>query len=187
MHAESLQASRWLRRFYFVRAAFSITWILAAIMAAGHAWAVALLVVLYPAWDALANFRDAKRNGGLRANRSQALNVIISSIMTAALAAALTRDWHTVLAVFGLWAILSGGLQLFTATRRWRRYGAQTVMFLSGAQSSLVGCFMISKALAAAAPSVADLIPYVGFGATYFLISAIWLSFTSLRPTSLAE
>ena len=45
--------------------------------------------------------------------------------------------------IFGAWAILSGLLQLGTAVRRWKRFGAQWAMVLSGGQSALAGGFFI--------------------------------------------
>jgi len=181
MPIEPSQQSAWLRSYYFARAAFSIAWVCAAILAAGHSGIVALLLVIYPAWDAVANLVDARANGGLAANRSQALNVIASSIVTVVVIIAAMRDTYAVLSVFGVWAILSGLLQLYTGARRWRAYGAQWVMILSGAQSALAGGFMIHQSLGETPPSILDIAPYASFGAFYFLVSAIWLTVSAHR------
>src|SRR5690349_2889799 len=115
----------WLKRYYFLRAAFSITWIVAVLaIARSSAAASAVLLVAYPAWDAIANFIDSRRSGGMAANRTQSLNVLVSIVVALALAAA-WPDMHGVLRVFGTWAILSGLLQLGTAVRRWKTHGAQ--------------------------------------------------------------
>ncbi|MGO8658511.1 DUF308 domain-containing protein, partial [Rhizobium ruizarguesonis] len=66
------------------------------------------LLILYPAWDAAANLIDAARSGGLANNRSQAINVAVSAVTTAAVIVALTMSMNWVLGVFGLWAIFSG-------------------------------------------------------------------------------
>jgi uncharacterized membrane protein HdeD (DUF308 family) len=171
----------WLTRYYFVRAAFSILWLAAAVTLGRHsAPASAALLVAYPAWDALANYIDSRRSGGLASNRTQLLNVIVSLIVAVALGLALP-DMHLVLRVFGAWAILSGLLQLGTGLRRWKAYGAQWAMILSGAQSALAGGFFIYQATLPATPSIATVAGYAGFGAFYFLVSALSLSFTAWR------
>jgi hypothetical protein len=48
-------------------------------------------------------------------------------------------------------------------------------MILSGAQSALAGGYMISRSIGTVAPTILDVAPYAGFGAFYFLLSAIWL------------
>lgn len=173
----------WLQSYYFARAAFSIAWVAAAVYSAGQAPLATILLVIYPAWDAIANYFDARANGGLAVNRSQMLNVAASSFMTLVVIVAIMKDNYAVLAVYGIWAILSGLLQLYTGVRRWRTYGAQWIMILSGAQSTLAGAFMIIKSLGAMPPSIVDIAPYAGFGAFYFLLSAIWLTVASYRIT----
>jgi uncharacterized membrane protein HdeD (DUF308 family) len=88
---------------------------------------------------------------------------------------------HRVLAVFGAWAILSGLLQLGAGLKRWKRFGAQWAMVLSGAQSALAGAFFIFQAGLPAMPSIATVTGYAGFGAFYFLVSALWLSVGAAR------
>jgi len=101
------------------------------------------------------------------------LNVIVSAIVTLAVAVAATRDFHVVIAIIGIWAGLAGILQLTTAVRRWRTSGAQWPMILSGGQSALAGAVFVKKATdATASLSVADVAPYAAFGAFYFAISA---------------
>lgn len=169
-------ASRWLISYYFTRAGVSIAWVTAAFtFGRGMPPIAAALLIAYPAWDAIANLVDAQRSGGLKANRSQALNVAVSTVTTIAVAIALGQSLHAVLAVFGAWAILSGLFQLATGVRRWNT-GAQWAMVLSGAQSALAGGFFIKQATGAATPGITDIAPYAAFGAFYFLISAIWLS-----------
>jgi uncharacterized membrane protein HdeD (DUF308 family) len=166
----------WLKRYYFVRAFFSMAWVLAVLAVAQRSSsASAVLLVCYPVWDGLANFVDGRRSGGLMANRSQLLNGVVSLAVAAALAFALP-DMHQVLGIFGAWAILAGLLQLGAALRRWKTYGAQWAMVLSGAQSALAGAFFIFQARMPATPTVAGLAGYAGFGAFYFLVSALWLT-----------
>ncbi|MGV2101037.1 DUF308 domain-containing protein [Rhizobium sp. 21-4511-3d] len=186
MQVQSSAQSSWLRSYYYARAAFSVVWVGAAILAAGQPAIAALLLVIYPAWDALANLIDARANGGLVANRSQSLNIATSTIMTIVVIVAVMKDSYAVLAVFGVWAILSGLLQLYTGVRRWRSYGAQWAMILSGAQSALAGGFMIGKSLGSMPPSILDIAPYAAFGAFYFLVSAIWLTVSAYRQKASA-
>ena len=171
---------RWLKTYYFTRAGFSIAWVVAALKVAPHSSEASILLVAYPLWDALANLMDARRSGGLAANRTQAINVVTSLAAAAAIAAGL-GDMHRVLAVFGTWAILSGLLQLTTGLRRWRAFGAQWAMVLSGAQSALAGGVFIYQSGATAEPSVATIAGYAGFGAFYFLLSGLTLAVRGMR------
>ncbi|GAA3110268.1 membrane protein [Rhizobium viscosum] len=184
MQNQSSPQSSWLRSYYFVRALFSIGWIIAAILSGGHSALASVLLVIYPAWDAAANLVDARSNGGLKANPAQTFNVAVSTITTLAVIIAVMSSTYAVLAVFGFWAIFSGLLQLSAAVRRWRIYGAQWVMILSGAQSTLAGGFMISRAYGTAAPGILDIAPYAGFGAFYFLLSAVWMTVSAYRKAS---
>ncbi|WP_434710333.1 DUF308 domain-containing protein [Rhizobium sp. YTUHZ045] len=181
MQSFSSSQSNWLPSYYFTRAAFSVSWIATAILLGRQSGPAAFLLVTYPLWDALANLVDARVNGGLKANPSQALNVVVSTIMTLTVIIAVSSSTYAVLAAFGVWAIFSGLLQLYTGVRRWRLYGAQWVMILSGAQSALAGGFMISQSLGTTAPTILDIVPYAAFGAFYFLLSAIWLVVASYR------
>lgn len=180
-HANAATQEAWLKPYYYARAAFSISWIgLAAAFGTGFPAVAAALLVLYPAWDALANLADGQRSGGILSNRPQAINVLVSLAVTAAIAAAFP-DMHRVLAVFGAWAILTGLLQLAAAVRRRKTSGAQWAMILSGAQSALAGAVFIYQAGGRAEPSIATVVGYAGFGAFYFLVSAIALGIRHRR------
>ncbi len=171
----------WLTKYYFTRAAFSFAWLAAAVSVAAHSSSLAaILLVCYPLWDALANLVDAKRSGGLAANRPQAFNVLVSVAIAVGICVALPNMNH-VLGVFGFWAILSGVLQLGAGLRRRRQYGAQWAMMLSGAQSALAGAVFVYQAQSPVVPSIATVAGYAGFGAFYFLVSAISLSITAKR------
>ncbi|MDH6258745.1 DUF308 domain-containing protein [Bradyrhizobium sp. BR13661] len=179
---------QWLKQYYFIRAAFSVAWVVAAFSVAPSSPAIAgALLVLYPAWDAAANFVDALRSGGLAQNRTQALNVFVSLATMIAVIAALQTSMNWVLGVFGAWAILAGLLQLGTAIRRWKSFGAQWAMVLSGAQSALAGGFFIFQATTPAVPSIADVAGYAGVGAIYFLVSAVWLTVSDWRQHRRAQ
>lgn len=176
--------TRWLTSYYFVRAGVAAAWVAAAFtVGRGMPPVAAALLIAYPAWDAAANLVDARRNGGLARNPSQAVNAAVSVLTAAAAAVAVGRGPHAVIAVFGAWAILSGLLQLVTGVRRWST-GAQWAMVLSGAQSALAGVHFLVKANGAAAPGIVDVAPYAAFGAFYFLVSAVWLKVAQARRAS---
>jgi len=173
----SVSPSHWLKRYYGVRALVSALWVaLALTLGKGQPLFGIALLIVYPAWDSLANYADARRNGGLRANPTQALNAVVSATVALAviiaIAIAAGRDLHAAIGVIGVWATLSGILQLSTGIRRWRDAGAQWPQILSGAQSALAGVHFLVKALdPSTALGVADVAPYAAFGALYFALS----------------
>lgn len=172
----------WLKTYYYLRFAVSAVWVaLAFTIARSVPQLAAVMLVAYPAWDALANCLDAGRSGGFARNKSQVLNFVVSLTTAVAVAAAIPHGMHAVLQIFGIWAVLSGLFQLITGVRRWTSYGAQWAMILSGAQSGLAGAHMLSKAAGPALVGIADIAPYATFGAFYFLISAVSLTVSGRR------
>ena len=175
----------WLKSYYYLRFAVSAAWVLAAFTVAKAVPPLAaIMLVAYPLWDALANYVDAQRSGGLGRNRSQLLNFVVSIITAIAVAIALGHSMNAVLAVYGVWAALSGAFQLVTALRRWKTNGAQWAMILSGAQSALAGLFFVKMAGGAEAIGITNVAPYAAFGAFYFLVSAVWLSVSDIARKS---
>jgi uncharacterized membrane protein HdeD (DUF308 family) len=171
-----------LSRYYLVRAIVAAVWVVAAVtIGRSSATAAALLLVSYPAWDALANWFDARGSGGLRTNPTQAFNIAVSLVAAIAVAVALQLSMNVVLAVFGIWATAAGLAQLITGVRRWRTFGAQWAMILSGVQSMLAGVFFVTQAGLAKIPTIVDVAPYAAFGAFYFLVSAVLLMFANRR------
>ena len=114
-------------------------------------------------------------------NPTQALNAVISGVTALAVAIALGISLNAMLGVYGVWAALSGLLQLSTGIRRWKSYGAQWAMILSGAQSALAGAFFLKQASLAESPGISDIAPYAAFGAFYFLVSGLWLAVSNAR------
>ena len=171
----------WLTSYSFLRAGVSAAWIAAAILVGRQSPEVAAgLLVAYPAWDALANLIDAQQSGGLRANFSQSLNLIVSLITAGAVVYALTLGMKDVLLVFAAWAFFAGLFQLVTGVRRWKS-GGQWVMILSGGQSALVSFVFVQGALKTPPAGIEAVIPYAALGAIYFLISGIWLTVKASR------
>jgi uncharacterized membrane protein HdeD (DUF308 family) len=181
----SRASNTWLKSYYFVRFAVSAAWVaLAFTVAMAMPPLAAIMLVAYPLWDALANFVDAQRTGGLSRNKSQLLNFAISLLTAVAVAIALTYSMNAVLAVYGVWAVLSGLLQLITAVRRWKINGAQWAMILSGGQSALAGIFFVKMAGSVEAIGITNVAPYAAFGAFYFLVSAVWLTVSDMLRKS---
>lgn len=177
-----VQAQAWLRNYYAVRFAVAAVWVAAGFTLARSTPSLATgMLIAYPLWDALANLVDARSNGGLAANRSQAINVAVSTLTGAGVAFAAGIGMNAMLAVFGVWALLAGLLQLATGLRRWKAYGAQWAMVLSGAQSALAGAFFVRLATGPQVDALATVAPYAAFGAFYFLVSALWLTARGAR------
>ncbi|MDX8480363.1 DUF308 domain-containing protein [Mesorhizobium sp. VK24D] len=175
----------WLKYYYYLRFAVSAAWVaVAAAVAKDVPPLAAVMLIAYPAWDALANYVDAQRTGGLSRNKSQLLNFVVSIVATIAVAIALGHSMNAVLAVYGVWAVVSGVFQLLTAVRRWKTNGAQWAMILSGAQSALAGLFFVKMAGGTEAIGIVNVAPYAAFGAFYFLVSAVWLSVSDVLRKS---
>lgn len=174
--------NQWLHSYYYIRAAGSLVWItLAVLIGKNNPATGAVLLVLYPAWDAIANYLDASRSGGLSVNSPQKFNFIVSLLVAAAIIWALSISMNATIKVFGLWAIFSGVLQLSASVRRWKQANGQWAMILSGAQSALAGVFMFKQASSNMALDVTTVVPYAAFGVFYFLISAITLTIKKSR------
>ncbi|RWL39890.1 MAG: DUF308 domain-containing protein [Mesorhizobium sp.] len=185
VESSARSSNAWLKNYYYLRFAVSAAWVLAAFtVAKAVPTLAAVMLVAYPLWDALANYVDAQRSGGLGRNRSQLLNFVVSIVTAVAVAIALGHSMNAVLAVYGVWAAFSGVFQLLTAVRRWKTNGAQWAMILSGAQSALAGLFFVKMAGGTEAIGIANVAPYAAFGAFYFLVSAVWLSVSDMLRKS---
>lgn len=173
-----------LRNFYFLRALAAFAWVaLASLSSSASRLVVGALLVLYPAWDAIANVIDARRSGGWQANPGQKFNALTSMIIAVCMAVVFTlRGNAGGVLVFGVWALLAGLFQLAVGIRR-RKLGGQAFMMISGAQSALAGIVFSSQAFGAT-PGIAQLAPYAAFGGFYFLLSALWLTFRARQALS---
>jgi uncharacterized membrane protein HdeD (DUF308 family) len=168
-----------LRKLYFTRAAFSVIWvILIAIFAASNFTVASILLIIYPAWDVFGTFLDIRANKGPSSKMPQYLNAVISTITTIAVALALQHGVPEALIVFGIWAMLTGLIQLILALRRRKELGGQWPMIISGGQSIIGGSSFI---ILAHDPKmgIASLAGYAAFGAFYYLLSAF-----RLKPSS---
>ena len=172
-----------LRTLYFVRAAFSLVWVsLMLLFAKSSPTLMVALLLLYPAWDVLATFGDIRANRGTGSLLPQYVNIVVGSITTLLVGLALRSGVPAVLIVYGVWAWLTGLIQMLLGLRRRHQLGGQWPMILSGGQSVLAG---VSFVVMAHAPTmgVANLAGYSAFGALYFLLAALRLRKVTLPTT----
>jgi uncharacterized membrane protein HdeD (DUF308 family) len=162
---------------FLIRGLVAIAW--AAAFAAvsdslttGVTVAAGILVVLYPLIDVVASLIDARTQRG-SARQVLLAGAATSAVAAAALAVAATGTVADVLAVFGVWAIVSGAAQFVVALRRRARFGNQWPMLLAGVGS--VG-FGIAYVIASTgtAPQLSMLAIYAAGGGIDFLVQA-WL------------
>ena len=177
-----------LRSLYLIRVAFSLVWV--ALVTATSASlvstdkptvAAAVLLVVYPLWDAVATLAERRMAGATgSADRVGTINMALGLAATAGMIIAVFSTVGTALLVFGVWALLSGAIQLVVAIRRRRTVGAQWPMVISGGLSVLAGASFAAMS-SSATSTLSTLAGYSAFGAFWYLVSAITLSIRSRR------
>jgi len=179
-----------LRSLYLIRVAFSLVWV--ALVTATSATlvstdeptvAAAVLLVVYPLWDAVATLAERRMATAAATgstDRVGTLNMALGLAATAGMIIAVFSTVGTALLVFGVWALLSGAIQLVVAIRRRRIVGAQWPMVISGGLSVLAGASFAAMS-SSATSTLSTLAGYSAFGAFWFLVSAITLSIRSRR------
>ncbi|MER6187660.1 hypothetical protein [Streptomyces sp. NPDC001652] len=185
--ATATTASSGLRSLHLIRVAFSLLWV--ALVFATSASLVstdkptviaAVLLVVYPLWDAIATLIERSLTGTGSTNRVSTTNMVLGLAATAGMIVAVFSTIGAALLVFGVWALLSGAIQLVVAIRRRRTVGAQWPMAISGGQSVLAGA-TIAATSASATSNLSTVAGYSAFGAFWFLVSVIALSIRSRR------
>ena len=181
--ATSVESTRsGLRRLYLIRVAFSVSWVVLVFATcrslksgdAPSAIATALLVA-YPLWDAIATILELRLAGNGRAlDRVRLGNVALSIAATGAMVIAVFSTIKATLLVFGVWALVSGVIQLTLAIRRRRTVGAQWPMMISGGLSILAGIFFTATS-GSASSGLSSLAGYSAFGAFWFLVAVVAL------------
>ena len=183
--AQAVETAKSLRKLYFTRAAFSVTWvILVALLAKKSTELATILLIIYPAWDVVGTFLDIRANrNSLSSKTPQYVNAVISSITTIAVGIALQKGVPEALIVFGTWAIGTGLIQLILGLKRRKFLGGQWPMIISGAQSMIGGSSFI---ILAHDPTkgITSLAGYAAFGAFYYLLTAFRLSKTINQVTA---
>jgi len=173
------ETAKSLRTLYFLRAVFSITWVVLIALFAQSSFGIAsALLIIYPAWDVIGTILDIRAQGASTSKTPQYVNAAISVITTIAVGLALQKGVPEALIVFGAWAILTGLIQLILALKRRKLLGGQWPMIISGGQSILGGTSFI---LMAHDPKmgISSLAGYAAFGAFYYLLAAYRLGKTA--------
>lgn len=176
-----------LRSLYLIRVAFSLIWVAlvvatsASLVSADKPTVIAaVLLVVYPLWDVIATLLERRMAGTGSTDRFGTTNVALGLAATAGMIIAVLSTIGTALLVFGIWALLSGAIQLVVAIRRRRTVGAQWPMVISGGLSVLAGASFAAMS-ASATSSLSSVAGYSAFGAFWFLVSAIALNIRSRR------
>ncbi|MGW4825359.1 DUF308 domain-containing protein [Streptomyces sp. NPDC004227] len=176
-----------LRSLYLIRVAFSLIWVALVVTTSASLVSTdrptviaALLLVIYPLWDVTATLLERRMAGTGSTDRVGTTNVALGLATAAGMIIAVFSTIGTALLVFGIWALLSGAIQLVVAIRRRRTVGAQWPMVISGGLSVLAGA-SIAAMSASATSSLSTVAGYSAFGAFWFLVSVIALSIRSRR------
>jgi uncharacterized membrane protein HdeD (DUF308 family) len=171
------------RRIAATRAVAALVWAAALILAVGDdvpttasdlPTLVALLLTVYPLIDAVSSAIEAAAGASRgSAFRLPLVNATLSAAASVALAvAAFGSDAGAVLAVFGVWASVSGALQLGVAIARRRAGSREVSMIVSGGLSTIAGV-TFAAASAQHAAHLANLAGYAALGAVLFLVWAV--------------
>ena len=176
-----------LRSLYLIRAIFSLIWVAlvvttsASLKSADTPTVVAAgLFIVYPLWDAVATLLERRLAGTGAPRRVGIVNIALGLAATIGMIIAVFSTIGTVLLVFGIWALLSGAIQLAVAAGRRRTVGAQWPMIISGGLSVLAGAAFAAMS-GSATSGLSAVAGYSAFGAFWFLASAIVLSIRTRR------
>ena len=139
-----------------------------------------LLLAVYPVWDAVATFLDARATAAEKSHLAQYLNIVAGLAAGAGILIASGVGLSAMLIVFGCWASASGAVQFILALRRRKPIGGQWPMIISGGLSVLAG---VSFIVTSGAPhtSLTTIAGYSAFGAFWYLLGAILLIRASQR------
>jgi uncharacterized membrane protein HdeD (DUF308 family) len=163
-------------RLFFTRGLIAIAWALVFMAVTGSDTTVStgagILVVLYPLIDVAACLIDAQGQHG-SARQLLLANAAVSAVAAVALGVAATGTVANVLAVFGVWALLSGAAQLVVALRRRTGLGNQWPLLIAGGGSVVFGVMYLVLATTDR-PTLRMLAAYAIGGGIEFVIQA-WL------------
>jgi len=184
------RSARSLRYLYFFRTGFSALWVTLVfwLASAGQTGVTVgflggTLLVAYPVSDAIAMIFEIRSGPGTAP--AQRLNLALDVAAAAAVLAGLPSSLADAITAFGVWAILSGAVMIYVAVRRQRRLRGQWLMIISGAGSVFAGTTFVGWAGSSAA-GLSVLADYSAGGAVWYLLTALWLSWTAgcARPAA---
>jgi uncharacterized membrane protein HdeD (DUF308 family) len=160
------------------RAAAALLWAAALVIAVGGdmpstgadlSLGVAALLASYPLIDVLASLAGAASS--TPSSRTLRINAGISALAAVAIGVtAFASTAGATLIAFGLWASVSGAIQLATAIHRRRTEGRQLPMIVSGGLSTIAGITFI----AASGMDEAKLTTIGGYMALGALLYLLW-------------
>ena len=162
---------------FLIRGLVAIAWA-AVFAAASHSLTTAVtagagvLLVLYPLIDVVGCLIDARSQHG-PARRLLLGDAAVSTAAAAALGVAATGTIANVLAVFGVWAAISGAAQLTVALRRRAQLGNQWPMLIAGSFSIIAGVTYLVLS-AGDNPRLRVIVLYTATGGVEFVVQA-WL------------
>lgn len=169
-----------LRTLHLVRAAASALWVALVLATSASLTSpdaptvvAGVLLVTYPLWDAAATLLEQRANGVT--SPLHTVNVALGVTASVAMLLAVLDTVGTALLVFGVWALVSGAVQLAVAVRRRRTVGAQWPMLVSGGLSVLAGAAFAAMS-SSDSSDLSGLAGYSAFGAFWFLVSAVTLT-----------
>jgi uncharacterized membrane protein HdeD (DUF308 family) len=176
-----------LRSLYLIRVAFSLIWVALVVTTSASLVSTdrptviaAVLLVVYPLWDVIATLLERRMAGTGSTDRFGTTNMAVGLATAAGMITAVFSTIGTTLLVFGVWALISGAIQLVVAIRRRHTVGAQWPMIVSGGLSVLAGASFAAMS-ASATSSLSAVAGYSAFGAFWFLVSVAALSIRSRR------
>lgn len=176
-----------LRPLYLIRVVFSLIWVTLVFTTSASLKSpdtptviAAALLVIYPLWDVIATLLERRLAGNGSTSRIGTINMALGLAATIGMIIAVFSTIGHALLVFGVWAFLSGAIQLVTAIRRQRTVGAQWPMIISGGLSVIAGVAFASMS-GSATSGLSTLAGYSAFGAFWFLVSAIALGLRTRR------
>ncbi|MBV9817412.1 MAG: hypothetical protein JOZ07_03555 [Solirubrobacterales bacterium] len=177
-----------LRNLYLFRVAFSIVWVALLTLTSppSHPGTTVsilggLLLVAYPISDAAATVVDLRTDTTGRLRLPQRVNAATSAAAAITVAIGVSVSLVTAMDIFGVWAIISGAIQLTVGARRLGQLAGQWPMIISGAGSIFAGTTFIgwSRSPTSALHALAQ---YSIGGAIWYLLTALWLQ--SARPAA---
>ena len=162
---------------FLIRGVVAIAWAVAFAavsdsLTTGVTVGAGVLLVLYPLIDVVGCLIDARSQHGSGRQLLQA-NAAVSAVAAVALGVAATGSVANVLAVFGVWAAVSGAAQLIVALRRRAVLGNQWPMLLAGGVSIIAGIAYLMLS-AGDDPKLRPLAIYTATGGIEFVVQA-WL------------
>jgi uncharacterized membrane protein HdeD (DUF308 family) len=160
---------------FIIRGLIAIVW--AVVFAAasdslttGVTVGVGILLVIYPLIDVVASLIDARGQTG-SARQILLAGAATSAIAAVALGIAATGNVGDALAVFGVWAFVSGVAQLAVALRRRAQFGLQLPMVLAGGFSVVFGVLLVVMSTSAD-PMLEMIAIYAATGGIDFIVEA---------------